>query len=67
MATADLANHLPDEYDVPLVPTVIVEVTSSTRPGVVYQITRAPEGGLACTCKGYTFRRDCKHVRAFTE
>jgi hypothetical protein len=42
---------------------VVLVCPSSSRDGVVYAVTVAPEG-YACSCPGFRFRRVCKHVNA---
>jgi hypothetical protein len=39
------------------------EFTSARDPSQVYQVTYGRAGHLECTCKGFEFRGNCKHVR----
>ena len=39
------------------------EFTSSREPGKVYRVTWGRGGHLECTCEGFRWRGDCKHVR----
>jgi SWI/SNF-related matrix-associated actin-dependent regulator 1 of chromatin subfamily A len=41
--------------------------TSSREPGVTYEVTFGRAGHLECTCKGFEFRGNCKHVREVRE
>ncbi len=38
------------------------EFTSSRKPGETYRVTFGRAGHLECTCKGFEFRGNCKHV-----
>lgn len=44
---------------------VIAQIPSDSKPGVIYDIVRTPEGELLCDpkCEGFRFRHDCKHVQ----
>lgn len=47
--------------------TYVATVESETRPGVRYEIKRAPCGALGCSCPAYRFvkgRKSCKHIAA---
>jgi SWI/SNF-related matrix-associated actin-dependent regulator 1 of chromatin subfamily A len=39
------------------------EFTSAREPGKVYRVTWGRGGHLECTCEGFRWRGDCKHVR----
>jgi hypothetical protein len=43
------------------------EFTSARDPSQVYQVTYGRAGHLECTCKGFEFRGNCKHVREVRE
>jgi hypothetical protein len=38
---------------------------SASAPGTAYEVIIHSDypGDISCNCKGYEFRRDCKHVR----
>jgi hypothetical protein len=38
------------------------EFPSSRNPTDVYRVTFGRDGHLECTCKGFEFRGNCKHV-----
>jgi len=40
---------------------------TSERSGEVYTVTATPDGVVKCTCKGFTFRSQCKHVNEVKE
>lgn len=44
----------------------IVAEVESARTGDVYQIRLNGDGRLSCNCKGWAFRKSCKHTRAQT-
>jgi len=43
------------------------EFTSARDPSQVYHVTYGRAGHLECTCKGFEFRGNCKHVREVRE
>jgi len=43
---------------------VLKVVPSGSSPCVTYQITRGPYG-LQCSCPGFGYRQDCRHLREF--
>jgi hypothetical protein len=47
----------------PLAETGIWEFTSERDPGQTCRVTFGRAGHLECTCKGFGFRGNCKHVR----
>ena len=49
--------------------TVLKFVSSSSRPGVSYQIRQGGDGVVYCTCPAWQFGkgRDCKHLKAHKE
>ena len=38
-------------------------IKSKTTPGLVYEVERHRDGKRTCSCKGYRYRQDCKHVQ----
>jgi len=60
--------HRPDRSSTPRPETPIEQTgqwtfTSEREKGQVYSVTYGRAGHLECTCKGFEFRGDCKHVR----
>lgn len=49
--------------DAPVVETGVHEFPSSRDPKTVYRVTFGRGGHLECTCEGFRWRGDCKHVR----
>ena len=43
---------------------VLTVVPSGSKAGVTYQITRGPYG-LQCSCPGFGYRQDCRHLQEF--
>lgn len=41
---------------------VVGQVPSSTRRGVAYEVIRRADGTLACPCKGFFYRGECRHL-----
>jgi len=39
------------------------EIPSSTDKNKTYIVREMAEGGLRCTCPGFVYREDCKHVK----
>jgi SWI/SNF-related matrix-associated actin-dependent regulator 1 of chromatin subfamily A len=64
-----LANATPrkDTEDVPILETGSWEFTSSRDPSASYQVTFGRAGPLECSCPGFTYRGNCKHVREVRE
>ena len=51
----------------PLAETGQWEFTSSRDPSARYLVTFGRAGHLECTCQGFTYRGNCKHVREVRE
>ncbi len=51
----------------PIAETGQWEFTSSRDPSAVYYVTFGRAGHLECTCQGFTYRGNCKHVREVRE
>lgn len=49
--------------DAPLLETGSWEFTSSRDPSATYRVTFGRAGHLECSCSGFTWRGNCKHVR----
>jgi hypothetical protein len=49
--------------DAPLLETGSWEFPSSKDPNKTYSVTFGRSGHLQCTCPGFEYRGDCKHVR----
>jgi hypothetical protein len=43
-------------------PALVRMVNSRSTPGVRHAVTRAPDGALRCSCKGFAYRHHCLHV-----
>ena len=44
--------------------SITVQVPSASTPDTWYRLTVFDDGLIVCSCKGYTYRRNCHHVRA---
>jgi len=53
--------------DAPLLSTGVHEFKSSRDPSKVYRVTFGSAGHLECTCEGFSWRGNCKHVREVRE
>ena len=51
----------------PIAETGQWEFTSSRDPSAVYHVTFGRAGHLECTCPGFAYRGNCKHVREVRE
>jgi hypothetical protein len=58
------AVRLPDKRSSPIETTGLWEFNSARDPSQTYRVTFGRAGHLECTCKGFEFRGNCKHVQA---
>ena len=58
---------IPQAVDAPLLSTGVHEFKSSRDPSKVYHVTFGGAGHLECTCEGFRWRGNCKHVREVRE
>ena len=54
---------IPQAVDAPLLSTGVHEFKSSRDPSQIYRVTFGRAGHLECTCEGFRWRGNCKHVR----
>jgi SWI/SNF-related matrix-associated actin-dependent regulator 1 of chromatin subfamily A len=58
---------IPQAVDAPLLSTGVHEFKSSRERSKVYRVTFGRAGHLECTCEGFRWRGNCKHVREVRE
>ena len=58
---------VPQAADAPLLAAGVHEFRSSRDPRQVYRVTFGRAGHLECTCEGFQWRGNCKHVREIRE
>jgi hypothetical protein len=57
----------PQAVDAPLLSAGVHEFRSSRDPSKAYRVTFGSAGHLECTCEGFRWRGNCKHVREVRE
>jgi hypothetical protein len=62
-----LAATTPRAPESPLLRGGVQEFRSSRDPKAVYRVTFGRAGHLECTCEGFRWRGNCKHVREVRE
>ena len=62
-ASANANTGLSSEAAKPLLDTGVREFPSTRDPSQVYCVTFGRGGHLECTCEGFKWRGNCKHVR----
>ena len=63
----ELAATTPRAPESPLLSGGVQEFRSSRDPKAVYRVTFGRTGHLECTCEGFRWRGNCKHVREVRE
>ena len=58
---------VPQGLDAPLLSTGVHEFKSSRDPSKVYRVAFGSAGHLECTCEGFRWRGNCKHVQEVRE
>src|SRR5262245_15995110 len=58
---------IPQAGDAPLLSAGVHEFKSSRDPSKVYRVNFGQAGHLECTCEGFRWRGNCKHVREVRE
>jgi hypothetical protein len=61
------SGNAPRAVDSPLLSTGVHEFKSSRDASKTYRVTFGHAGHLACTCEGFSWRGNCKHVREVRE
>lgn len=64
---AERANSYKPSYINKAVKTVkpieIAAVPSKSEPGVIHKVARLSNGEVVCTCKGFEYRKSCRHIK----
>jgi SWI/SNF-related matrix-associated actin-dependent regulator 1 of chromatin subfamily A len=62
-ALARTTGQISRSAEAPLLSHGVHEFKSSRDPGQIYRVTFGTAGHLECTCEGFRWRGNCKHVR----